>query len=129
MAAGEPSLEPGEQARLDLMQGAAFAAPRPTRAPRRLVWAVAVLAVVVALGVAGVVVVNTCYFVGDHEGVLAVYSGLPVSVGPVDLYAVAYGSSKTYDSLEPAQRRLVDERRVQTQDGALELGDELGMWP
>ena len=43
------------------------------------------LALVALLGVAGVVVVNTCYFVGVDDGQLAVYSGLPWSVGPLEL--------------------------------------------
>jgi PPM family protein phosphatase len=126
-APGVVELAPGEQASLDLMTVSGKRAR--SRVFRRLALSVAVLGLVVVLGVTGVVVVNTCYFIGNDDGLLVVYSGLPVSVGPVDLYAVAYGSSRTYSSLTEQQRRLVDERDVRSQNAALQLGDRLGMWP
>ena len=44
------------------------------------------------------VVLSTCYFVGVDDGGLAVYSGLPVSVGPLDLHAVYRRSALPYGS-------------------------------
>lgn len=96
---------------------------------RRLALLVAVLALVALLGVAGVVVVNTCYFVGVDDGQLAVYSGLPWSLGPLDLHSVYLRSSQSYVLLDPGQQALVDARRVQTKDGALRLAQDLGILP
>ena len=96
---------------------------------RRLALLVAVLALVALVGVAGVVVVNTCYFVGVDDGQLAVYSGLPWSLGPLELNSVYLKSARSYILLDTAQREFVDARRVHTKDGALRLAEDLGMLP
>jgi hypothetical protein len=103
---------------------------RRARLSRRgLVALVVVLALVALLGVAGVVVVNTCYFVGVDDGHLAVYSGLPWSVGPLDLHSVYLRSTRPYIYLDGRQRALVDAHGVRTKDGALRLAADLGMLP
>lgn len=106
--------------------GRVFTRPR---SPRGLLALVIVLALVALLGVAGVVVVNTCYFVGVQDGQLAVYSGLPWSVGPVDLHSVYLRSGQPYALLDEQQRALVDGRGVRTKDGAMRLARDLGMLP
>jgi len=106
---------------------AGSAASSPAR--RRLALLVAVLALVALLGVAGVVVVNTCYFVGVDDGQLAVYSGLPWSLGPLDLHSVYLRSARPYVLLDAQQQALVDARGVRTKDGALRLAEDLGMLP
>jgi serine/threonine protein phosphatase PrpC len=98
-------------------------------ARRRLALLVAVLALVALLGVAGVVVVNTCYFVGVEDGQLAVYSGLPWALGPLELNSVYLRTTRSYGLLDPAQRARVDARRVHTKEGALRLAEDLGMLP
>jgi hypothetical protein len=90
---------------------------------------VVVLALVALLGVAGVVVVNTCYFVGVEEGQLAVYSGLPWSLGALDLHSVYLLSARSYALLDAQQRVLVDARSVRTRGNALRLAEDLGMLP
>lgn len=102
-------------------------APRARR--RLLVTLVVVLALVALLGVVGVVVVNTCYFVGVDDGRLVVYSGLPWSVGPLDLHSVYLRSTRPYAYLDSQQRALVDARSVRSKDGALRLAADLGMIP
>ena len=98
-------------------------------ARRRLALLVAVLALVALLGVAGVVVVNTCYFVGVDDGQLAVYSGLPWALGPLELNSVYLRTARPYALLDPAQQARVDARRVHTKEGALRLAEDLGMLP
>lgn len=95
----------------------------------RLLVLVVVLALVALLGVAGVIVVNTCYFVGVDNGALAVYSGLPWSVGPLDLNSVYLRSTRPYALLDEQQRAQVDARDVRSKDGALRLAEDLGMLP
>lgn len=95
----------------------------------RLLTLVVVLALVALLGIAGVVVVNTCYFVGVEDGTLAVYSGLPWSLGPLDLHSVYLRSTRSYYLLDVRQKALVDARGVRTKEGALRLARDLGMLP
>jgi protein phosphatase len=120
---------PGAPASADAVEqkGDGTAASRSSRT--RLLALVVVLALVALLGVAGVVVVNTCYFVGVEDGALAVYSGLPWSVGPLDLNSVYLRSTQPYTLLDEQQRALVDARDVRTKDGALRLAEDLGMLP
>ena len=66
---------------------------------------------------------------GVDDGHLAVYSGLPAALGPLQLHAVYRRSSLPYTSLGPAERRLVDERSLHTQGSIMALADTLGMWP
>jgi protein phosphatase len=124
---GTPGGPPGATAvGADAHAGRA-ATPRAKR--RLLVTLVVVLALVALLGVVGVVVVNTCYFVGVDDGRLVVYSGLPWSVGPLGLHSVYLRSTRPYAYLDSQQRALVDARSVRSKDGALRLAADLGMIP
>ena len=69
------------------------------------------------------------YYVGVDDGHLAVYSGLPVSIGPVPLHLVYRRSALTYASLDAVEQNLVNERQLGTRGDAMALADELGMWP
>ena len=99
------------------------------RAQRRLGLIAAVLAVVVLLALAGALTMSVAYFVGVDDGLLVVYSGLPVSVGPLDLHVPFRRSGVAYDSLSPEAKRIVDARRVGTRAEVLALAADLGMWP
>ncbi len=103
--------------------------PAPRAARRRLITLVVVLALVALLGLAGVVVVNTCYFVGVDDGTLAVYSGLPWSIGPLELHSIYLRSTRPYVLLDESERALVDAHEIHSKDEALRLAEELGMVP
>ncbi len=106
----------------------ADAARRRKRSVRRLgVVAVLLAVLTVALG-AGAYSLSTVYYVGVDEGTLTIYSGLPGRVGPLPLHAVYRRSYVAYDSLSSAARTLVDERQLRDRQGALDLGEQLGMW-
>ena len=96
---------------------------------RRLALVAAVLALVVLVALSGAVAMSLFYFVGVDDGRLAVFSGLPVSVGPLDLNVPYRHSSVAYDTLSPAARKIVDAEQVGTRDEVLSLAAELGMWP
>ena len=66
---------------------------------------------------------------GVDDGQLAVYSGLPWSLGPLDLHSVYLRSARPYVLLDAQQQALVDARGVRTKDGALRLAEDLGMLP
>jgi PPM family protein phosphatase len=103
-------------------------APAGGRRRRRFLrWFAALLVVLVIAGSAGAVTLSTVYYVGVDDGRLAVYSGLPATVGPLNLHAVYRRSSVDYSALSPAQRRLVDEQALRGRSDALALAATLGM--
>ena len=57
------------------------------------------------------------------------YSGLPVSLGGLDLHTVYRKSVVPYSSLDPSQRRLVDQQDVRSRAGVMDLAERLGMFP
>ena len=119
----------------------AVAPPGPPRAPdaalpapsgdhkRRLGCLAVVLALLTVVAAAGVLTVSTVFYVGVDDGGLAVYSGLPAAVGPVQLHAVYRRSALPYEALGPAERRLVDEQGLRTRSSVMAFAEALGMWP
>jgi len=104
--------------------------PSPSRGSRRLLGGLAVvLALLVLVALAGVLTISTVFYVGVDDGRLAIYSGLPATLGPLQMNAVYRRSSLPYDSLGPAERRLVDERGLHTRSSVMALAETLGMWP
>ena len=47
---------------------------------------------------------QTQYFIGEHDGVVAIYRGVPGQVGPVDLSTIVEDTDIPLDSLEPYAR-------------------------
>ena len=87
------------------------------------------LAFLVVAGLAGGVIISSVFYVTVDEGRLAVFSGLPVEIGPVPLHAVYRSSSRLYSSLSEQERAVVDARSLRGKDDAMALGRDLGMWP
>ena len=114
-------------------ESAADAPPAPAAPSRgsrpRLGRLAVVLALLVVVAFAGVLTVSTVFYVGVDDGRLAIYSGLPAALGPLQLHAVYRRSSLPYESLGPAGRRLVDEQGLHTRSSAMALAETLGMWP
>ncbi len=108
-----------------VMVSAAGTAP-PAR--RRLGLLAVLLAVLVVVAAAGALMISTVFYVGVDGGYLAVYSGVPASVGPVPLHAVYRRSARTYLALAPSERHLVDQRTLHGRDATLALAESLGMW-
>jgi protein phosphatase len=107
-------------------------APEPAGGPvkrrrRGFLWFTLCLAVLVAVGAAGVVTLSTVFYIDVDQGRLTVYSGLPAEVGPMPLHAVYRRSDVEYSSLTPAQRQVVDERALRGRTDALALAAALGM--
>lgn len=96
---------------------------------RGLVALVVVLVVLVAVAAAGAVVLSTVFFIGVDDGRLAVFSGLPVELGPIKLHAVYRRSSRAYASLSVTERTTVDARGLRGKAEVMSLSDSLGMWP
>jgi len=132
-AAGDPG-DGREAGAAPLDQPGAADAPPASAAPsrgsrRRLGCLAVVLALLTVVAFAGALTVSTVFYVGVDDGRLAIYSGLPAALGPVQLHAVYRRSSLPYQSLGPAERRLVDERGLRTRSSVMALAETLGMWP
>jgi serine/threonine protein phosphatase PrpC len=107
----------------------ADAARRRRRSVRRLGVLAGVLGLLALVGATGAFFLSTLFFIGVDDGRLAIYSGVPVELGPVPLHAVYRRSVVTYDSLSPEARTLVDQRAVRDRSDAFDVSDQLGMWP
>jgi serine/threonine protein phosphatase PrpC len=107
----------------------ADASRRRRRSVFRLGAVAAVLALLAVVAAAGAFFLSTVFFIGVDDGRLAIYSGVPVELGPIPLHAVYRRSVVTYDSLSPSARTLVDEPRLRDRSGAYGVSDQLGMWP
>jgi serine/threonine protein phosphatase PrpC len=99
------------------------------RAARRLGVLAGLLALLAAAGAAGAVVLSTVFYIGVDNGRLAVYSGVPAQIGPIHLHAVYRRSVISYDSLNAAERGLVDEQALRDKADVLDVSDQLRMWP
>ena len=69
------------------------------------------------------------FFIGVDDGRLTIYSGVPAEIGPVHLRAVYRRSVRTYESLSPAERQLVDAQAVRDKTDVMDVSEQLGMWP
>jgi PPM family protein phosphatase len=97
-------------------------------ASRRLAFCATLLAMVLAVAMAGALMVSTVFYVGVDDGHLAVFSGVPAKVGPLPLHAVYRSSARQYAVLAPSERRQVDQRILRSKTSAMALANELGMW-
>jgi len=114
----------------DLPGAESLAAPATGAArPRRLISLAVLLAVLCVAGLVGGVIISSVFYVSVDEGRLAVFSGLPVEVGPVPLHAVYRSSARLDSSLSQRERAVVDARGLRGKDDAMDLGRDLGMWP
>ena len=121
-----PDEAPDEEGAADVP--AAPAAPS-RNARRRLGWLAVVLTFLTVVACAGALTVSTVFYVGVDDGRLAIYSGLPATLGPLQLHAVYRRSSVPYESLGPAERALVDQQGLHTRSTIMALAETLRMWP
>ena len=108
---------------------AAAAASLRRPSSRRLGIVAGLLALLTVAGVAGAFVLSTVFFIGVDDGRLTVYSGVPASIGPLQLHAVYRRSVRTYDSLTPEERALVDARALRAKADVMGVSEQLEMWP
>jgi len=130
LAAAPAPLDTVERSGSQVDAAAAESASRARRGSRALLVVVAtLLALLVATLAAGAFYLSTIFYIGVDDGRLVIYSGVPKSVGPLPLHAVYRRSVVTYDSLPAESQTIVDEQKLRDRETAIELSDELGMWP
>lgn len=107
----------------------AGASPASRSGRRGLGCLAGLLVVLVAVGLLGAAALTSVFFVSVENDRLAVFSGLPLEIGPLPLHAVYRTSARPYSSLSARERVVVDARDLHFRDGAMELARDLGMWP
>lgn len=92
---------------------------RTRYAARRRWLFVAVGVAVLLVAVVGFAIFNsTVYYVGEHEGKVALYRGLPATVAGIELSAAIELGSVSYETLDPYLRSRVDAHElVSKQEG------------
>ena len=126
--AGDESV-PAASAEVAAAPPSVAAAAARRRSVRRLGVVAGLLAALTVVVAAGALVYSTVFFIGVDEGRLTVYSGLPGEVGPVRLHAVYRRSVRTYDSLSPEERTIVDARALRGRAEVMDMSEQLEMWP
>ena len=133
-AAGDTAPDPGstdpspdaDSSTADPPERSAAGAARPRH--RGMMILAVFLAFLVVAGLAGGVIISSVFYVTVDEGRLAVFSGLPIEIGPVPLHAV-YRSSSRRTRCSRTQARASSTPAVCTARMMPWLGRDLGMWP
>jgi PPM family protein phosphatase len=69
---------------------------------------------------------QTRYFVGESNGYVAIYQGVPESVGPLGLSTLHEQTDVSLDSLQPfEQERIADSLPAESLEDALDIVDRL----
>jgi PPM family protein phosphatase len=96
-------------------------APAPRRRRRRRFWVAGVVALLLLVCAAAGVVASDVYFVGDHDGMVSVYRGLPVSVAGIDLNGLYLQTTMPLVTVAPSVRARVERHDLHRKAAALAL--------
>jgi protein phosphatase len=89
-----------------------------------------VVALLAVCLVAGAVVADNVYFVGDHDGVVSVYRGLPVKVGGLELNGLYLQTTTPLSSVAPSVLTRIERHDLHRKAAALALvHDAQGVLP
>ena len=113
-AESEPA---GDEARDDGGEGP----PAAPRRRRRRLWLIVVVAVVLAVCVAGGVAASSVYYVGDYDGMVSVYHGLPFTVAGIKLHGLYLETTTPVADLAPALRATIERHDLHRKAAALDL--------
>ncbi|HYW29764.1 MAG TPA: Stp1/IreP family PP2C-type Ser/Thr phosphatase [Gaiellales bacterium] len=96
---------------------------------RSLMWGLATLAVVIALGVGSAAFLRWAHFVGADEasGRVAVYQGLPIDLfAGIKLYHEVQSMPIAYASLDPATRKKLFDHTIRSKASAVAAAEHAG---
>jgi protein phosphatase len=108
-------------------EAAAGGRQEPVGAPRRRrlrLWLVVVLVVVLAAGLGTGAALSSVYFVGDHDGMVSVFHGVPVTVAGVKLYGLYLETTTPLAQVRPAILARVERHDLHRKAAALALARE-----
>ncbi len=121
---------PGEGPAPEAAGAGAAAAPdaQPAAAPRRRrrrrLWLAVVLVVVLAACLGGGATLGSLYFVGDHDGNVTVFHGVPVTVAGLKLYDPYLETTTPLAAVRPAVLARVERHDLHRKAAALALARE-----
>jgi len=96
-------------------------APAARRRRRRRLWVIVAVSVLLLACVAAGAAGNSVYFVGDHDGMVSVYHGLPWQVGGLRLYGLYLETTTPLDVVAPGLRARVERHDLHRKPAALAL--------
>jgi len=142
-APGDADLAPAQAAAADAAPDDAKAADAPdgaetpgsdAKAPagarrRRRVWLAIGLAVVLALCLAAGATASSIYYVGDYDGMVSVYHGLPFTVAGIKLHGLYLETTTPVADLAPALRATVERHDLHRKAAALDLARRSSQFP
>ncbi len=104
-------------------QAAVAADVAPLRRPRRRrLWLVVVVVALLAVCLlAGAVAADNVYFVGDYDGMVSVYHGLPWQVGGLKLYGLYLETTTPVAVVAPSVAARIDRHDLHRKSAALAL--------
>ena len=94
---------------------------RRARRRRRRVWLAIALAIVLAVCLAAGATASSVYFVGDYDGMVSVYHGLPFEVAGVKLYDLYLETTTPVAGVSPDMRATVERHDLHRKAAALDL--------
>ena len=100
------------------------ASPVPAAAPprrRRRLWSIVAVSVLVLVCLVAGAVGNTVYFVGDHDGMVSVYHGLPLQVGGLRLNSLYLETTTPLAAVAPSVRVRIERHDLHRKQAALAL--------
>ena len=110
----------GEAADVPLPADEPVTGAAPRRRRRRL-WFVVAVSVLVLVCLVGGAVGNTVYFVGDHDGMVSVYHGLPLQVGGLRLNSLYLQTTTPLATVAPSVLARIERHDLHRKQAALAL--------
>ncbi len=101
--------------------GAETAPVAPRRRRRRRVWLAIALAIVLAVCLAAGATASSVYFVGEYDGMVSVYHGLPFEVAGVKLYDLYLETTTPVAGVSPDMRARVERHDLHRKAAALDI--------
>ena len=96
-------------------------APAAPRRRRRRVWLAAALAVVLLVCLAAGATASSIYYLGDYDGMVSVYHGLPFTVAGIKLHGLYLETTTPVAGVSPDMRATVARHDLHRKAAALDL--------
>jgi protein phosphatase len=127
---GSPSDLPSELPAVAVGAGAQLGMTVRSRSRRRRLMVVVLVAVLVlAVAIGGFAVFNSAvYYVGTHEGKVALYNGLPASILGMELSSVVELGTAVYDTLPSYVQERIDAHELTSKEEGQKYLRSLNAW-
>ena len=104
-------------------------APAAPRRRRRRVWLAVALAVVLLVCLAAGATASSIYYLGDYDGMVSVYRGLPFTVAGIKLHGLYLETTTPVAGVSPDMRATVARHDLHRKAAALDLARRSSQFP